>query len=221
MLLLSKGLRYFHMNEFANPNSSLRKLLGSDNDARQFFDELTGLIQCTSKSFAFAVDVSEYDEVIKKIDKNLRSSYGTAYTFLGDAFVHFCRKWARSQGYRKQINFVFGSGAHTKQLIGSREKLQAYSGPPLIGEYGIDDACNQPPIQAADILAYVLGRKYNHNPIYAGRLPKGVAFKYLDRDDIKSRMEEVQRIQERARWRKRREKDQRRDRRGNTQEEEG
>ena len=189
--LRKNDLTHFHMHEYMETESTLRKKLGKNADS--FYTDLTLLIRkFTCKSFRFIIDDSEYHHATTK---RFRSQFGSAFTFLTKAIVSYSYTWAKKDlGYRGLMNFVVERGHRGDAKVEQHLRELAKAG--VIGSGTLGQKRLLPPLQAADILAYLTASGYNADyAVPAGRLPK-VAQLYFTRELIR---EQVARVEEQRR----------------------
>jgi len=187
--LRKKDIEFFHMKDFMDSRSDLRRKLGSPKEALEFYEVLTGLIRkYTCKSFRFVIDQAEYKRFTTH---KFRSQYGSAYTFLNKAIISYCRQWAIRTGYKHLTQFFVEDGHRNCEQV--RPYLSRLCKTGVIGSSGIGNKRSEIPLQAADILAYLTTNGYVGDcSIPTGRLPK-VSELYFDKTLI---LEQVERIQE-------------------------
>lgn len=181
--LRKKGLTHFHMHEFIESKSALRKKLGKNADS--FFVDLTRLIrEFTCKSFRFIIDEDEYK---RATTNRFRSQFGNAFTFLTRAIIYYSYTWAKNDfGEKSLMNVVIECGhrgdAKVEQYM--KELMKAE----IIGSGRLGKKRLLPPLQAADILAYSGSSGYNADySVPTGRLPK-VAQLYFTKQKIRQQV---------------------------------
>ncbi|MFI5102983.1 MAG: DUF3800 domain-containing protein [Terriglobales bacterium] len=166
---LEYGFATFHMAEFIanNPKSEFAdKNVWSGNHKKRAMLRLRYIIQQHAvQGFGVSVIKQDYDELVQgKLRKDTGEYH---YTWAIRSVIGRVEKWRSEHGIKEPIEYIFDRMAHKR----SKEEInlvfeQAESLPDSLHRYGIYKGCHSfrdktevLPLQAADILAWLLYRR--------------------------------------------------------------
>jgi hypothetical protein len=156
------GIQAFHMTDYQAKQKGFENLT---ND--QWSSLLPSLIMMINvrieKAFGVAFLISDYEEVI--------GPYRTLFArgpwgFCAMLCVVIVKEWAKRRGLSERIDYVFDQGArYSGQVIAALNgTTEDFHDEFLMGAVALGDRRLNPPLQAADILAYE-SYKHNYNKI--------------------------------------------------------
>lgn len=194
--LLESGIPFFHSVDYDNFDDGIFR--GMSHDTRKLLlASLTGHLR---KRMLFGmtakVTVSLYNS---KTDSNLRSQWGTAYSFAIQMLMLVAHQLMEKQNLGMEVNVLVEEGhRHSQQMLQILQRIKrahetGSSDPALhILSAGLGSKKDHPILQAADMLAYSDWQKLQHwqglsrsREIYDALHVKGSRYQagYVDLDD--------------------------------------
>lgn len=166
-VLDSKGIEYFHMNEYEHGDPGVKPEpqppYNWDKAERiTFLRRLIDIVRNrTQFSVSFATDTSDYPALAARV-----VAPPSAYAWCATRCLKGIVQWCEYQGHAEPIAYVFEDGAgHNGELeklrddiMGSAE-LKAYY---RMGSLGFADKETLNPLQAADMLAYEIYKEMDN-----------------------------------------------------------
>jgi hypothetical protein len=177
--LMTEGLTYFRMSEFAQSSGSFSESAAwSEIRRRRLFGDLLGIIQRHAyRKFGCSVTLVDFAKLSDDMKRHYRLS---GYALCGRTTAGHVRQWALEERLpNAPIAYIFEDGDKGKGNLIERMEKDAFPAPVFWPKKdGIRDGIERlgfTPLQAADILAYELFLATKRSE------PKRWAFLELDR----------------------------------------